>query len=397
MYLRKKKNKDLIPISIPYLEGNEERYLRDCVRTGWVSSVGPFVDRFEKGVMEYSGSKYALAVSSGTTALHTALVVLGIKAGEEIIVPTVTFIATANAVRYVGAHPIFMDCDDYLNIDVNKVKEFCEKRCFFNGKNLINKDTKRKVRAIIPVHILGNPADMDGLMKLAAKYHLFIVEDAAQSIGSYYTKGRYAKRHTGTIGHIGCYSFNGNKIITTGGGGMIVTNKKTWWDRARYLVNQAKEKGTAYVHNEIGYNYRMTNLSAAVGLAQLEKLDNFIQIKRKNFLYYKNKLKNLEGIKLFCEPSYARSNQWGYALALNSNSNISRDGMIGVLKNNGIEARALWKPNHLQKPYVGEQYYKIDNAIKYYERGIFLPCSVGIKRCEIDSIVSVIGRALGVK
>lgn len=385
-------NNNFIPLSVPYLKGNEKKYLCDCIRTGWVSSGGPFVRRFEQTLAKYTGSNYAVAVSSGTAALHTALLTLGITEKDEVVVPTLTFIASVNVVRYVGAYPIFMDCDNFLNIDVNKIKEFCLKECTFNGKNLTNKRTGRKLKAIIAVHVLGYPVDIEPLMALSKKFKFFVIEDAAEAIGSYYTSGKYKGRKTGTIGHIGCYSFNGNKIITTGGGGAIITSRKKWADKARYLANQAKDNSLYFLHNNIGYNYRMNNLEAAVGIAQIEKLDKFIRIKRRNFMYYKKKLERVLGLSLLSEPPNAFSNYWNYPLLLSRAMSSLRQRILDVSAKNNVECRPLWRLNHGQKPYLKTQRYRIKKAPDFYRRIVNLPCSVGIKRKEIDKVIKIISK-----
>lgn len=376
----------MIPLSIPFLSGNELRYVSECIETGWVSTAGGFVARFEEAVAAYSGARRAVAVSSGTAALHSALVLLGIKAGDEVLVPTVTFIATPNAVKYVGAEPVFTDCDDRLNMDPAKVRRFCEEECSFDGKSLVNRRSGNNVRAVMPVHIFGHPVDMEPLMETAERYNLFVIEDATESLGSKYTSGRYSGRMTGTIGHVGCYSFNGNKIMTTGGGGMLVTDDEELSSRAKYLTTQAKDDEVYSVHEEIGYNYRMTNVEAAVGVAQLERLDEFIGIKRANFELYRTIL-GKEGLSLLVEPSYGFSNYWFYSLVTEK---PSRDELLRTLAREGIQARPLWRLNHLQKPYLYNQSYSIERAPYWYERVINLPCSVGITEEEIREVCGVI-------
>ncbi|MGM0607600.1 MAG: aminotransferase class I/II-fold pyridoxal phosphate-dependent enzyme, partial [Candidatus Muiribacteriota bacterium] len=221
-------NQNFIPLSVPSFNGNELKYVTECIETEWVSTAGTYVNKFEKDIADYTGAKYAVACSSGTAALHIALILSGVGRDNEVIVPTLTFIAPINTIKYVGAEPVFMDCDDYLNIDVEKVKEFCEKECNFDGQFLINKKTKRKVKAIMPVHIFGHPLNIEPLIELKEKYNLKIIEDSTESLGSYYKNGKFKGKKTGTIGDIGCFSFNGNKIITTGGGGMFVTDNENF-------------------------------------------------------------------------------------------------------------------------------------------------------------------------
>lgn len=270
----------LIPLSVPNLKGRELEYVTHAIETEWVSTAGPYITDFEQSLAKYVGVKEAVACQSGTAGLHLALMTCGVKACDEVIVPTLTFIAAVNPVKYIGAEPIFMDCDDSLTMDPIKLREFCEKECYFEHNVLFNKTTHKQIKAIIIVHVFGNIADMNAIMEVAATYNLKVIEDATEALGSFYTKGMYKGQYAGTIGDIGVYSFNGNKIITTGGGGMIVSKNKDYLDKCRYLSTQAKNDTLYFIHDEIGYNYRMTNIQAALGLAQLEQLESFINIKR---------------------------------------------------------------------------------------------------------------------
>ena len=284
-----------LPLSIPNIRGNEWRYVKECLDTGWVSSAGSFVDDFEEGIASYLGSRHAISCVNGTAALHIALLISGIGPGDEVIVPTVTFIAPVNAVRYAGADPVFMDCDDYLNMDAEKTVEFLRKECRLRGGRLYNRKSEKRLSAILPVHVFGNPVDIEPLMAIAARYGLKVIEDATESLGSRYIKGRYKGRMSGAVGDIGCLSFNGNKIITTGGGGMLVTNNKKTAGIARYLTTQAKDDPVKYIHNSLGYNYRLSNIQAALGLAQLEMIDEFIGIKRANLASYDRHIRGIKG------------------------------------------------------------------------------------------------------
>lgn len=380
----------IIPLSVPSLKGNEFKYVKECIDTEWVSSAGSYVDKFAGEMARYAGTKYAVACSSGTAALHVSLMLIGVEEGDEVIVPDVTFIAPVNTVRYVDAHPVFMDCDDYLNIDSDKLARFCEDECDFTGGKLINKVSRARVRAIVPVHIFGNPVNMDRIMDLAEKYGLKVIEDATESVGSYYREGKYAGRKTGTVGDIGCYSFNGNKIITTGGGGMIVTDDPEYAHRADYLTNQAKDDTIRYVHNEIGYNYRMNNIQAAIGCAQLEKIEEYVNIKRKNFSLYKKALDGIEGLDLIGEPPYGFSNFWYYSLLVDKERyGLDREELMEKLDENGIKTRPLWQLNHRQIPYKDCQSYSIEKADYYHERLLNIPCSVGIKTEDIERVLEV--------
>lgn len=280
-----------IPLSVPEISGNEWKYVKDCLDTGWVSSVGNYVTRFEEMVAHYVGTKYAVATVNGTSALHVSLIACEIQPNDEVIVPTLTFIAPANVIRYCNAYPVFMDCDaDTLCINIQKVTDFITKEYEQRDDGYTyNKKTNRRIKAIIPVHIFGHPSDMDGLLEVCRGKNIDIIEDATESLGS-----EYKGQKTGSFGKIGCFSFNGNKIITTGGGGMIVTNDESIAKRIRHLTTQAKSDPFEYDHDEIGFNYRLTNVQAAMGVAQMERLDEFIAFKRKNYVIYKEMFSRAE-------------------------------------------------------------------------------------------------------
>ncbi|RME47232.1 MAG: LegC family aminotransferase, partial [Deltaproteobacteria bacterium] len=295
-----------IPLSIPKLAGNEWRYVRECLDTNWVSSVGAFVERFEREVAARVGARFGVATASGTAALHISLLLSGVGPGDEVILPTLTFIAPANAIRYVGAIPLLLDVDPATwQLDPRKTLDFLEKGCIWEEGRLVNRATGRRVRAIMPVHILGHPVDLDPILETARKFGLAVIEDATESLGA-----RYKDRHVGNLGDIGCFSFNGNKIITSGGGGMIVTNDEAAARRARYLTTQAKDDPIEYVHGELGYNYRLTNLQAALGVAQLEQLTDFIADKRRIAQRYREMLSSLPGISMPEEAPWATSTWW---------------------------------------------------------------------------------------
>jgi len=295
-----------IPLCTPAIRGNEWKYVKECLDTTWVSSVGAYVDRFERAVAEAVGTKNAVATSSGTSALHVALLVAGIQSDDEVLVSTLTFIAPANAIRYVGAFPVFVDAEaTYWQMDPAKVKDFLENQCHWREGALVNRQTGRRVRAILPVHILGHPVDMDPILELARKYELVVIEDATESLGAL-----YKDKSVGQLGDIACFSFNGNKLITTGGGGMLVTNNERWAQRAKHLTTQAKDNPVEYVHTEIGYNYRLTNIQAAMGVAQMEQLDSFIEVKRSIAKSYDEALGEIPGITSMREADWACSVFW---------------------------------------------------------------------------------------
>jgi len=350
-----------IPLSEPLISGNEWKYIKDCLDTGWVSSVGAYVNRFEEMVANYVGTQYAIATVNGTSALHVSLLACGVQPDDEVIVPTLTFIAPVNTVRYCGAHPVFMDC--ILNtfcMDVQKVKEFiiieCEQR---RGGYTYNKRSGRRVKAIIPVHILGHPVEMDALVNICHQYNIDVIEDATESLGS-----QYKGKKTGTFGKIASLSFNGNKIITTGGGGMVLTNREELASRVRHLTTQAKRDPFEYDHDEIGYNYRLTNVQAALGVAQMERLPEFINIKRKNAEIYRRLLSDLKEVEIVWEAEGVISNFWIYAIRV---SRKDKRPLMDFLMAKGIQVRPLWKLIHTLPMYKDCQADNIGNAIDAYE------------------------------
>jgi perosamine synthetase len=380
-----------IPLSEPCLKGREFDYLVDAFLSTWISSSGKYIELFESKFSKLFGDSSAVATNSGTSALHITLVESKIGRDDEVIVPTITFISPINTVKYVGAEPVFMDCDDHLNLDIAKVEQFLATECDFNGEKVINKKTKRRVRAIIPVHVFGNLVDMEYLMDVASRYNLTVIEDATEALGSYFKTGNYKGKQAGVTGDYGCFSFNGNKIITTGGGGMVITKKKDNADHIRYLVAQAKDDSVFYKHNEIGYNFKMTNLTAALGVAQLENLLTFVQDKRKNFNIYAEALDGYKGLSLIKEPPYSFSNHWFYSLVVDKEKfGISRDQLLQKLLDNSIQSRPVWYPNHLQKPYLNCQRYCIEKANWYYDKVINIPCSSNLSVEEIKNVIKVI-------
>lgn len=382
-----------IPLSVPNFGGNELKYVTNAVKSEWVSTNGRYVSEFEEKVAEYVSSKGAVSCQNGTSGLHLSLLVLGINQEDYIIVPTLTFIAAVNPIKYVGAKPIFMDCDDSLCLDPVKLEQFCQKECqIINGKLTYKKD-KKIIKAIIVVHVFGNMSDMESIMKIAQKYNLKVVEDATEAIGTYYKDGKYKGKYAGTIGDLGVYSFNGNKIITSGGGGMIVSNEEKYLEHAKHLSTQAKTDELHYFHNEIGYNYRITNLQAALGLAQMEQLEDFIQIKVENFQYYKRKLKQILELQLIETRKGVRSNHWFYALLIKNK--LNKDELIQYLLKNKIQCRAIWGLIHEQLPYKGEDTYEINLAKYYWEKVINIPCSTNLSKSEIDKVVNTIAKIYG--
>jgi perosamine synthetase len=377
-----------IPLSVPVLSGQEWRSVKKCFDSGWISSVGPEVSGFEEDIAKKVGVAYAVACINGTSALHIALKILGVGLGDEVIVPTVTFIAPINAVTYVGGHPVFMDCDEFYNIDVEKTIDFIEKETVLQGGISVNRKSKKAVKAIIPTHIFGNAVNLEALLSVCRKRNIKVIEDATESLGTYYSHGKFAGKYTGTIGDVGCYSFNGNKIISAGGGGMMIMNDVALAKKAKYLTTQAKEDGPGFEHHEIGYNYRLNNIQACLGRAQLKLLDKYVQIKKANFDLYKKLLKGISGLSLALSPTYAKNNHWMYALRIDEKVyGRSVFELIDLFKSKNIETRPLWGLSHTQKPFKTFQAYNIELAPKLYRNTLNLPCSVNLKEQDIKSIV----------
>ncbi|WP_129597523.1 LegC family aminotransferase [Anaerophilus nitritogenes] len=376
-----------IPLSVPNLKGRELEYVTHAVETEWVSTGGAYVDEFEKKTAKYVKAKGAVSCQNGTAGLHIALQVCKITKENEVIVPTLTFIAAVNPVKYIGAEPIFMDCDDSLTMDVDKLLEFCETECSFMEGKLINKRTNKHIKAVLVVHVFGNMANMEKIMDIAEKFNLKVIEDATEAIGTYYLKGKYKGKYAGVIGDVGVYSFNGNKIITTGGGGMIVSNNEEILKRAKHLTTQAKSDELYYIHDEIGYNYRMTNLQAALGLAQLEQLDTFINVKKENYDLYKEAIKEIKGLTILTFKDNIRPNYWFYALYCDEKYPLNRDEIIQYLLSKKIQSRPIWGLINDQRPYLSSQTYKIEKAKTYLKHVINIPCSSNLKKEDVLYVI----------
>ncbi len=385
--------KRMIPLSVPSLKGNEWKYVKECLDTEWVSTAGKFVTKFEADFRGFVGAPHAIACVNGTAALHVALRIVGVLPGEEVVVPTVTFIATANAVRYVGAEPVFMDCDDYYNIDIEKTVEFLRTQTEIRNGKSYNIGTGKRIAAIVPVHVFGNAVRLHEILDICRECNIRIVEDATESLATFYLNPELRNRHTGTVGDIGCSSFNGNKIITTGGGGMIVTGNEEYAERAKYLTTQAKDDEVRYLHNEVGYNFRLTNVQAAIGVAQLERLPEVLESKRMNYEKYKERIDVIEGLTLADSPVYARNNHWMYPLQIDpSVYGKDREQLMKYLEVQGIQARPLWYLNHLQAPYRHCQHYRIEKAPRMLETTLSIPCSASLKESDIDYVADKLRR-----
>lgn len=380
---------EFIALSVPNLKGNELKYVTDAVETEWVSTAGPYVSDFEKALAEYVKAPAAVSTQNGTSALHVSLLLSGVTREDAVIVPTLTFIAAVNPTKYIGAEPIFMDCDDSLCMDPVKLKKFCETECDFTDGKLIDKKTGRHIKAMVVVHVFGNMADMESILPIAEKYNIRVVEDATEALGTYYTEGKYAGKYAGTMGDFGCYSFNGNKIITTGGGGMIVAKNPEELAHAKHLTTQAKADQANFIHDEIGFNYRMTNLQAALGLAQLEQLEDFINTKEANYLRYKDAVDKMEGLHVQDFRKGIRSNYWFYSVVF-ENDETGRDRLIEELKENHIQSRPIWGLISDQLPYEGSRTYELEKAPWYWKRVVNVPCSTNLTSEGVDRVLDVI-------
>jgi perosamine synthetase len=385
----------MIPLSMPNFEGNERKYVDDAIEKVWVSTAGAYVERLEEMMAEYLHVDEVAACQSGTSAIHLSMIEAGVQPCDMVIVPTITFIAAVNPVRYQYAEPIFMDCDDSLCMDPEKLEKFCQEECEYKNEKLIFKSTGKHIKALVVVHVFGNLADMERIMAIAEKYGLMVIEDATEALGTKYTTGKYAGRYAGTIGDFGAFSYNGNKIITTGGGGAVTAKSTDAVRHMRYLSTQAKDDQHYYIHNEIGYNYRMTNVQAAIGVAQMESLTKFIEVKNKNYELYKKLLADCNQVKLMEFRNGTRSNKWFYSLNIDTDKvGANLREIITSLEKRGISTRAIWGLIYQQAPYKESVSYRIEKALYYSGRIINIPCSTNLKEEEINYVAEQVKEVL---
>ena len=383
-----------IPLSIPNFEGNEKKYVDDALEQGWVSTGGAYITKLEKNMEEFLHTENVAACQSGTAALHLSLIEAGVKSGDVVIVPPLTFIAAVNPVKYQFAVPVFLDCDDSFCMDPIKLQNFCEQECTYVDNQLLYKG--RHVKALVVVHVFGNLADMPAIMKIAGRYGIKVIEDATEALGSRYTEGEYAGKYAGTIGDFGAFSFNGNKIITTGGGGAVTAKDTAMVDHMRYLSTQAKDDPHYYIHHEIGYNYRMTNLQAALGVAQMEELPEFIRRKNENYKKYKELFKNFELGKIVEFRMGTFSNKWFYSVEINRDKvKSTMREIITALEKRGVQTRAIWGLINEQVPYQQDETYNLEKAPYYAARILNIPCSTQINDDEIEYVVKQVKEVLG--
>lgn len=366
---------DHVKLHEPIFRGKEQKYLKECISSSYVSSVGKFVDRFEKQLADYTGARRAIAVVNGTAALQLALKLTGVKEGDEVLLPALTFVATANAIHYLGATTHFVDSEEQtLGLDAIALRNWLKHCAEVTVDGCRNRQTGKRIKALLPMHTFGNPCDLEGLLAVAHDYKLVLVEDAAESLGSF-----YCGKHTGTFGRLGTLSFNGNKIITTGGGGAILTNDEQLADRAKHLSTTAKlPHRWNYVHDEIGYNFRMPNLNAALGCAQLEQLDNFLQSKRRLFSQYLEAFKDISQLRLLQESAASKSNYWLQTIILDKAFSNQRDTILEVTNNANFMTRPAWTLIHQLEPYKKTPRAPLPVSESLVQRIINLPSSAGL-------------------
>lgn len=372
-HIRQSFNTDeFIPLHEPSFGGNEKKYLNECIDSTFVSSIGKFVDQFEEEIVKYTGAKYAIATVNGTAALHTALLLAGVEANDEVITQPLTFVATCNAIAYIRAYPVFVDVDKHsLSLSPEKLLQFLSDHMQMVHGKCINRITKRRVKAIVPMHTFGFPGDLDELLNISKKWGLVLIEDAAESLGSF-----YKNKHTGTLGLIGTLSFNGNKPITTGGGGMIITNDENIARKARHITTTAKVPHRwDFEHDTLGFNYRLPNINAALGCAQMENLPAIISKKRNLAKAYSKFFQDMD-ITFIKEPKNTRSNYWLNALILEDME--ERNAFLEATNNNSIMTRPIWKLMTSLPMYCNAQTGNLENAKWLEQRVVNIPSSVKI-------------------
>lgn len=377
----------MLLLSGPNIAGNEWKYVKECLDTGWVSSVGSYVTKFENMVAEYAGCKYGVATSNGTSALHIALMLAGVEPGDLVITPNVTFIATVNSIRYAGADPVLVDIDpENWQMDLNLLETWLEKETKREGNgSLLHTPSGRRIGAIMPVHVLGNMGDVDHLMRISEKFGLPVVEDSTEALGSYY-KGK----HAGSFGLMGCFSFNGNKIITTGGGGVIVTNNEALAKKAKHLTTQAKSDPFEYVHDEVGYNYRLVNVLAAMGVAQMELLPDFVKRKKEVDAYYRAGLNGLADIRFQSVSPDVDPNCWLFTFRTKH-----QKALLKALNDQQLQSRPFWVPMNQLRMFSKDIYVtQTDHSNQVYQECLSIPCSTNITKEDMDRVLQVVVEVL---
>jgi aminotransferase in exopolysaccharide biosynthesis len=379
-------NQQMIPLSVPNIAGNEWKYVKECLDTGWISSVGSYVTRFEQMVADFAGAKYGVAAVNGTAALHIALLLSGVKQDDYVILPNLTFVASANSIKYLGAEPLLIDADtDYWQMDLDLLEEFLENETDEKNGELIYIQDGRRISAIMPVHILGNMCDMNRFLSIVEKYPVAIVEDATEALGTYY-KGK----HAGTFSPLGSFSFNGNKIISTGGGGVIVTDNEELAKKAKHITTTAKASADEYYHDEVGYNYRLVNVLAAIGVGQMELLPSFIKRKKEAVAFYKKELTGIADIRFQKELPGVETNGWLFTIQTDQQQKL-----LDHLNANNILSRRFWMPMNKLPMYKDCVYIqKKDNADYIYNTCLSIPCSTNITDKELEVVANEIKSVL---
>ena len=373
----------MIPLSLPNIAGKEWEYVKQCLDSGWISSAGSFVDRFEVEFAKYLEVEGAISVVNGTSALHIALQLLGVEKNDLVIMPNVTFVASANAISYIGASPLLIDIDQHSwQMDLDLLESFLLTDCKLDSSNtLVHMKTSRKISALMIVHVQGNICDMDRLLAICNEYKLPVLEDAAEALGT-----KYKGQNAGTLGDIGCFSFNGNKIMSTGGGGMIVSDNSEYLKRAKHLTTTAKRDALTYFHDEVGYNYRLVNVLAALGVAQLEQLDSFIASKIDTATYYRDNLKGVGDIGFQLVQDGVESNEWLFTITTSSMQDL-----LDYLNANGVMSRPFWIPMN-QLPMYSDNIYvnKSDISARIHSTALSIPCSTNILQSDLEKVISTI-------
>ncbi len=376
----------MIPLSVPYLNGNEWKYVKDCLDTGWISSAGSYVNQFEEQIADFVGAKYGIACMNGTVGLHIAQILAGVTSEDYVIAPNVTFIATLNAIKYTCATPILIDIDPKSwQMDLDLLESFLKHNTIIKESEGIlhsyHKTTNKRIKAIMPVHVLGNIGDMKKLMQIAAKFHLDVIEDSTEALGSY-----FQKKHAGSFGKFGVFSFNGNKIISTGGGGVIVTDDEELAKKAKHLTTQAKISAMEYIHDEVGYNYRLVNVLAAIGVAQMEEFPTLLANKRRMDNFYRKQLTGVGDIEFQAVSEDVTANCWLFTFK----TKLMRQ-LISFLNENGVQSRPFWMPMNQLEMFKNEIFVSNGNqSDKVYATSISIPSSAGITLEEMETVVNKI-------
>ena len=383
-------SQQFIPLSVPNFSGNEKQYVNEAVISEWVSTGGSKVSEFEEKIAEYTHMPRAVACNSGTSGLHLAMLMAGVGRGDEVLAPALTFIAAVNPIRYAGAEPVFIGCGESLCLCPALAGEWLAANTEQRDGKCVNRHTGAHVKALLAVHVFGNMANMPGLVELCRKYGLVLIEDSTEALGTYYTEGPYRGKMAGTIGDIGCYSFNGNKIITTGAGGAVVSNHADWAEHAKHLSTQAKADMLQFLHDEVGYNYRMTNVQASLGIAQLERLEGFIAHKKALYDRYVAALDGVKGLRILpFREEECRSNHWFFSLYV-KDAGLDRDTVIEKLQAQQIQTRPVWALIHEQADYPRNEAYGLDKALDYRKYIVNLPCSTNLSMEDCDRVIEAV-------